>query len=133
MASKTYTQLLKELSKKQKEAQPAPDTTTESDIARIKETKEVGIRLKGLEDYFNMRQQWGSFLRICLAAVLLFNILLVIFVGLGILKFSDEWFLRLVLTTNLADIIGLVYLVVKFLFSSQDQKVTPQDPQPTKS
>ena len=70
-----------------------------------------------------MRKSWGNFLKICLCIILVFNILLVILVGSGVLVYKDDWFLRIVLTTNLADIIGLVYLVVNFLFSNQIESV----------
>ena len=85
----------------------------------VKSSTETQVKLEGLQDYFAMRRKWGAFLQICLSVILIFNIVLVFLVGFGLLKFKDEWFLRLVLTTNLADIIGLVYLVVKFLFSNQ--------------
>lgn len=87
--------------------------------SREQQSTEVQIRLDGLQKYFEMRSTWGDFLKTCLMVILGFNIFLVIAVGLGWLKYDDEWFLRIVLTTNLADIIGLVYLVVKFLFSKQ--------------
>lgn len=88
---------------------------------REKSSTEAQVKLEGLRDYFAMRRNWGNFLQRCLFIILIFNIGLVALVGWGLLKFQDEWFLRLVLTTNLADIIGLVFLVVKFLFSNQQE------------
>lgn len=135
MATKTYShaQLLKESGlwpKDIKDINILRNAVIHSDIARTKQATETEIRLQGLKTYYNMRETWSNFLRACLFIILFFNISLVILVGKGILKYNDEWFLRLVLTTNLADIIGLVYLIVKFLFSNQD--FTTINPKATK-
>lgn len=124
MAPKTYshTQLLKESglwSKDIKDINVLRNIVI-SDTARTKQATETEIRLKGLNAYYEMRKTWSTFLKWCLFIILSFNILLVALVGVNKLKYEDEWFLRLVLTTNLADIIGLVYVVVHFLFSNQD-------------
>lgn len=129
MPSKKYNKILESISnKKLQEAQQKIGEIQEEllyaldQFSREKESSEAGIKLEGLKTYYEMRKVWGDFLKKCLAIILAFNILLVIFVGLGFLKYTDDWFLRIVLTTNLADIIGLVYLVVNFLFSNQPEK-----------
>ena len=126
MASTDYKELLEDLRKKQSKLIHDLNQTLESEASRVKISAETEIRLKGLQDYYGMRKTWGNFLKLCLSVILVFNILLVIFVGFGLIKYNDEWFLRLVLTTNLADIIGLVYLVVHFLFSNQNEINTKQ-------
>ncbi|MDP4011803.1 MAG: hypothetical protein Q8P72_06285 [Candidatus Roizmanbacteria bacterium] len=128
MASKNYSKLLADIKKQeiqleiQLEKMKQGLTNEHSatlQSSREQQSTEVQIRLDGLQKYFEMRSTWGDFLKICLAIILAFNIVLIVIVGIGWLKYNDEWFLRIVLTTNLADIIGLVYLVVKFLFSNQ--------------
>ncbi len=120
--SSEYTILLdsleKELNKKKHELE-LKKIDFQSDISRSKEATYAQIKLRGLQEYYGMRRQWSIFLMICLGVILCFNVGLVIAGGIGWLKYTDEWFLRIVLTTNLADIIGLVYLVVKFLFSNE--------------
>jgi hypothetical protein len=116
--SKLLASLEKELTRKKKELE-SEKSYPQSDISRSKEATLAQIRLQGLQEYYGMRKNWGRFLMFCLAVILIFNIGLVIAVGKGGLTYKDEWFLRIVLTTNLADIIGLVYLVVNFLFSNQ--------------
>jgi hypothetical protein len=96
--------------------------TEEMSAQRILRAEEEEVRIKGLKEFFIMRRRWSWLLMALLVVILLFNVLLVILVGLGWLNFVDEWFLRIVLTTNLADIIGLVYLVVKFLFRETSSK-----------
>lgn len=90
--------------------------SSDIDFVREKKATEAEIRLEGLSDYFRMRKHWSILLAIALFVILFFNIGLVYYAGTGRIHFEDEWFLRLVLTTNLADIIGLVYVVVHFLF-----------------
>jgi hypothetical protein len=118
MTRKNYSQILKELDKQLKDQGENSFLHNFGESTRSKESTETQIRLDGLTDYYTMRRSWGDFLKICLGIILFFNISLVAFVGLGFLKYQDDWFLRIVLTTNLADIIGLVYLVVHFLFSN---------------
>lgn len=89
------------------------------EIIRPKQSTAAQIKLEGLIDYFKMRRSWDVFLKSCLAVILGFNIVLVYLTGTDRLVFADEWFLRIVLTTNFADIIGLVYLEVRFLFPNQ--------------
>lgn len=122
MPSKRYQELLKNFEKEFQDRQAKlRNLVTHGDLFRAKESTETEIKLQGLKEYYEMRRTWGSFLMKCLAVILGFNIGLIILVGFGWLKYSDEWFLRVVLTTNLADVIGLVYLVVKFLFSNQTE------------
>lgn len=134
MASKNYAKLLADIKPPEIQLEKSkPGLINEhSDTLqsrREQQSTEVQIRLDGLQKYFEMRSTWGDFLKSCLKVILGFNIVLVIAVGLGLLKYDDEWFLRIVLTTNLADIIGLVYLVVKFLFSNQvEEKDTTVPP-----
>lgn len=113
--SKTYRELLDKTEKQQDNV----NLFVHGDFLRAKESTEAQVKLAGLKDYYAMRRGWGTFLKWCLGIILAFNIFLVILVGINFLRYRDEWFLRIVLTTNLADIIGLVYLVVRFLFSNQ--------------
>lgn len=127
--SRTYSELLaeteeqlKELRNRIKESQTRLRNSrvlSDFETTRSIGSTEAQVKLEGLKDYYLMRRAWGNFLRICLAVILGFNIVLVYMAGKGHLQFNDEWFLRIVLTTNLADIIGLVYLVVRFLFPNQ--------------
>ena len=127
MAEKTYSQLIRELSaqigKSKGEIIDRNRIIHNSDYVRTSDSTAAQVKLDGLKDYYIMRKSWGNFLKICLCIILVFNILLVFLVGSGVLVDKDDWFLRIVLTTNLADIIGLVYLVVNFLFSNQIESV----------
>lgn len=119
--ARDYLQILKQLDK-ERNGKLKKIIFGDDDLLRLKQSSESQIKLEGLSDYYRMRRSWGTFLAVCLGIILAFNISLVIFTGLGFLKYQDNWFLRIVLTTNLADIIGLVYLVVNFLFSNNLDK-----------
>jgi hypothetical protein len=118
-----YSQLIKNLNQQivrsKRVKKISIDSVNSSDIFRIKHSTSEQITLQGMQDYYDMRREWNVLLKFALAIILVFNIALVFAVGLSWLHFSDEWFLRIVLTTNLANILGLVYLVVKFLFSDR--------------
>lgn len=125
MSSKKYKTLLKGVQKtSSKKALTLLNPALHSEIVRVERATKAQIELAGLEDYYKMRKGWSEVLRFCLIIILCFNILLVGFVGLNMMSFKDEWFLRLVLTANLAEIIGLVYVVVHFLFSNQVDSVS---------
>lgn len=125
---KTYSKLSAEINKQLKELKErikkdqakVNNLKVTSDLeSRPNQSTEAQVKLEGLKDYYSMRRGWGIFLKRCLFLILGFNILLVVATGKEWMVFEDEWFLRIVLTTNLADIIGLVYLVVRFLFPNQ--------------
>lgn len=95
--------------------------TIEPDSLKIESSREKGaseaeIYIEGLREFFRLRKKWSWILASALLLILLFNIAVVFCVGFRWISFSDEWFLRIVLGTNLADIIGLAYVVVRFLF-----------------
>lgn len=127
MAAKHKTTNFSDLSKK---AAPK-NQVVYLDIGRKKVASEAEIRLRGLEDYFKMRGSWSKCLKWALFIILFFNIGLAIIVGLGYLVYEDEWFLRILLTTNLADIIGLAFIIVKFLFSNQSFPQTDKSKETT--
>src|SRR3990167_5634708 len=111
-ASKTYSTLLTETAKQIMELEDRLQKNATSvsrlrnslasnyiETVRAKEATEARVKLEGLKDYYEMRRNWGRFLKWCLGIILVFNISLVVAVGVGFLNFNDEWFLRIVLTT----------------------------------
>lgn len=121
--TKTYKKLLTQINSQLQEVKAARNHLIHSafstDIVRTRQSTHEQIKLRGMDRYYTMRDEWNFILKWALVIILAFNILLVLLVGFGVLKYQDEWFLRIVLTTNLANILGLIYLVVKFLFSDR--------------
>lgn len=73
--------------------------------------------LKGLQDHYWHKGNWSWFLMILLSAMIGFQSILLIFVGLGLWDFTRyEWLLPALLVQNLGQIIALAYVVVKSLF-----------------
>ncbi len=89
-----------------------------SDIPQgsVDEVKEE-IKIAEYEDFVKHRNIWSFSLLGILFALVLTNLLLVIFVGLGIL-ILDKDFLSVVYVSFVFEIIGLVAIVIKFLFNT---------------
>ncbi|MBN1617948.1 hypothetical protein JW887_01225 [Candidatus Dojkabacteria bacterium] len=103
--------------------QGTDEVVTSSKKYFVEANREEAI-VQGTWDFYRMRKQWSNILVWALFIIIFFNIILVFLVGFGVLHFKDEWFLRIVLTTNLADIIGLMVVVVKFLFHHRPDEIS---------
>lgn len=78
--------------------------------------------LSGLQDHYRHKGYWSYFLMAVMAAMVLFQSLLLGMVGAGIWTFKDyAWLLPALLVQNLAQIIGLAVFVVKSLFKDMKQ------------
>ncbi len=74
-------------------------------------------KLKGLQDHYRHKGNWSWFLMGLLIAMIGFQSVLMIFVGLNIWDFKEyEWLLPALLVQNLGQVIALAYVVVKSLF-----------------
>ena len=74
--------------------------------------------LKGIQDHYKHKGRWSNFLIGAIAAMLIFQSVLLIKVGLGLWDFSQyEWLLPALLVQNLAQVVGLSVWAVKYLFS----------------
>lgn len=81
--------------------------------------------LRGIQDHYRHKGRWSNFLIAAIAAMLVFQSVLLIKVGLGMWDFSKyEWLLPALLVQNLAQVVGLSVWAVKYLFSDiSNQKV----------
>ncbi len=66
----------------------------------------------------NMRIRWSNWILICIIAIVIFNFLVVSFVGFGIVTFPEENILPAFLAQSLINVIGLAIIIVKYLFSN---------------
>ncbi len=72
---------------------------------------------KDLANLVNLRIVWGKLILGLLVATMGFNIVLVALVGVGVWKFTNNaTFLNVVAGQNLAQVVGLVAIVLKSLF-----------------
>jgi hypothetical protein len=73
---------------------------------------------KGIEDHYKHKARWSNFLIGAIAAMLIFQSVLLVCVGLGVWDFTKyEWLLPALLVQNLTQVVGLSVWAVKYLFS----------------
>ena len=78
------------------------------------------VHLEGLRAFYRLRKKWSWFILVCISLLILFQIVVTVMVGCGVLDFKEyKWFLPMVITENFAQIIGLAIIVVTFLFSAK--------------
>lgn len=74
--------------------------------------------LKGIQDHYWHKGKWSWFLMGTVGLMLVFQSVLLVFVGLEKLNFENyEWLLPALLVQNLGQVIGLAVFAVKYLFS----------------
>lgn len=79
--------------------------------------------LTGIKDHYRLKGRWSNFLIAAIAAMLVFQSVLLIKVGKGIWDFSTyEWLLPALLVQNLTQVVGLSVWAVKNLFSDISKK-----------
>lgn len=84
--------------------------------------KDREVERWGRESYFKMRKTWSWALIGFLGILILFQIFLTFLIGFEKINFTNyRWFLAGVITENFLQIIGLCYVVVKFLFPSSEK------------
>lgn len=76
---------------------------------------------QGLKDFYFLRKFWSWVVAGYVTISLLFQICLIIFTGLGILKFEGyNNLLALITGENFIQILGLGYIIVNFLYPKID-------------
>lgn len=81
------------------------------------------IHLKGLIDFYRLRVGWSSCLKLLLIGLAIFQCFLISAVGFHLMDFVNyQAFLKIQATGYFAQIIGLCYVIVKYLFRSPDQQ-----------
>ena len=85
----------------------------------LKERAEaLALERKGRSEVLEMRRRWSNHLVRLLVALVLFQIGLTIAIGLHLLEFTDyKLVIEIVVGSNFVQIIGLITIVLTFLFS----------------
>lgn len=81
--------------------------------------------LKGIKDHYKHKGRWSNFLILAIAAMLVFQSVLLVKVGIGEWDFSNyKWLLPALLVQNLTQVVGLSVWAVRYLFSDiSNQKI----------
>jgi hypothetical protein len=118
---------------------PAPPLTLEQLIERVKDSHVSEINLHkratdaeqeireretertGRKKYFDLRDKWSRYLFVLLTIMIVFQVVLTFFIGLGWSQFKQyEKFLYMVIGENFLQITGMCVIVVRFLFPQSD-------------
>jgi len=78
---------------------------------------------QGRQKFYELRTKWSTYLVRFLIAMVIFQFFLTAGVGFGFVNFLNyKKFLYIVIGENFFQIVGLCYIVVKFLFSEPSAK-----------
>ena len=88
----------------------------ELSISIVEARKEL-VELEGRAKFFALRDRWSFWIIAWISVFILFHVTLTILVGLGKLNFQNhEWLLPSIITENFLQIIGMGYIIVRFLY-----------------
>ena len=81
----------------------------------------IRINNKGRQDYYQLRIGWSFFIGTIVFLSVLFQFTATFLIGFNIVKFENHQFLiNLVMGENFLQILGLAYIIVKFLFPKDE-------------
>ena len=96
---------------------------SQEDALKSLEAQETLLRLQAERNAFNtyhdLRKQWAMILKKLLYAMVGFEAALTFSVGFGWLHFPSQVFLNLIVGQTFLQIVGMCYIVVKFLFPNE--------------
>ena len=100
---------------------PKEETTTEKTptfVARLNKQRETVETLEKREnrEIIEMRRLWSHWILFFIGLIIVFDIVLVSFYGLGIWTFSNTNIVIAVITENFLKIVGLGFLITQKLF-----------------
>jgi len=85
------------------------------------EEKAQEIELGGRADFFALRKKWSTYLFWFLTATLIFQFSIAYLIGFGLMEFPANSVIYVIVGENFVQIIALVIIVVKFLFSKDEE------------
>lgn len=93
------------------------------DDTRENDTEKAEIELEALANYYRLRKEWSEFIKLMIAWLIIAQILLLIGIGSDALTFwGNEKLTWIFYTETFLQIVGLAYIVVKFLFTDPRKK-----------
>lgn len=100
-------------------SQPAIEETVlldaSTDLEKLKLQLET-LKLQEKTEFLAYRKQWSIYLLTLVIAIVAFNAMFLVTIGLGWLQFEDEWLVRIIFTGSFVEVLGLAKIVVDFLF-----------------
>jgi predicted CDP-diglyceride synthetase/phosphatidate cytidylyltransferase len=98
-------------------------------VGAFNRARKERIELDGREAFFRMRSQWSWVLIIWISVFITFHITLTFLVGAGVLNFEKYvWLIPTITGENFLQIVGMGYIVVKFLYPEGETSPSGEPP-----
>jgi hypothetical protein len=121
VSSSEFTRILDSINQS-KEKDRKPDLAKAELVSQMAQS-EARIHEGGLKDFYGLRKKWSWFLFGFIAVSIIFQMAVTFFVIFRFPNFNDyKSFLFLIMGENFAQIVGMGYIVVNFLFRDSAQK-----------
>jgi len=81
------------------------------------------------QDIIAMRKKWSGWILLCIVLIVIYDMVMIPLIGVGVFAPQDEgakWLIGLLITENLAKVLGLAYIVVNWLFSGDSVGLLPE-------
>jgi len=81
------------------------------------------IELDGRKQFFELRKTWSENLKYWINFLLIFHVSITVLIGFRFLNFNpDQWFIRVIVAEDFLQIVGMGYIVMKFLYPGTGDK-----------
>jgi len=90
----------------------------DADLSQLKnEALREEIELNGRKKFFELRDKWSWSIITWISVFIIFHIVITVLVGCKVLDFQNhEWLLPSIIAENFLQIIGMGYIIVRFLY-----------------
>jgi len=120
-SNKVQINLDRDLSKEPEDGAKNSSREQQADKIKIKlETQKLLLRER--TEFLYFRRQWSKYLLLIFVFIVIFNAIFLVVIGLGWLKFADEWLVRIIFGGSFVEALGLAKIVVDFLFKEPPKK-----------
>ena len=98
------------------------DTDTEKDTTLDNADAQI-VEVDGRRQYFRLQDRWSESIIDWITGLLIFNCILVLLVGVGLLNYDKTpWLITAFVTEIFLQVIGLGYIAARFLFPGSVEK-----------
>jgi len=74
------------------------------------------LRAEERKNIIEMRKNWSRWMLFCIVFIVLFDVVLISLLGFHVISFESQWVIPAFIADNLAKVLGLAAIIVKFLF-----------------
>jgi hypothetical protein len=100
----------------------SPANINQDNDFEIQSQKKEQVELDGRKQFFKLRNNWSWFIFGWITSIIVFHVTFVILIGCDVLNFSNQdWIIGATIIEGLLEIIGMGWVVVKFLYPKSAQ------------